>query len=73
MVCDTLWPLLGNAFLVLFCLFLADDRPPANPKKKKKDKPNPAISYLQNIGGGLSVVALIDLFFFPQFYWYGVS
>jgi|ERR1700692_569195 len=42
--------------------------------RKGKPKPrNQGIVYLEGIGGGLSLLALWDMFRFPQFYWYGVG
>lgn len=40
--------------------------------RRDKDT-NPAINYLRNVGGGLSVLGLIGILPFPEFYWWCVG
>src|SRR5579862_8857536 len=41
--------------------------------RKKPRTTHAAVDYLRNIGGGLSLLGLIGIFPFPQFYWWGVG
>ncbi len=40
---------------------------------KRQSAPSPAVEYLRNIGGGLSLLGIIGLFPSPDFYWVGVG
>jgi len=46
---------------------------PSVPARKRRPKENPAVAYLNRIGGGLSLVSVVSTFQFPSLYWYSVG
>jgi hypothetical protein len=46
--------------------------PKPAPKPEEKRSIPKWVLYIRNTGGGLAVVSLFPLFWFPEFYWYGV-
>ncbi len=62
----------------------SEQQPPSNPpsdmpakemdSRKESHKKHPAVTYLESIGGGLSLLGMVSAFpQFTEFYWYGIS
>jgi len=47
--------------------------PKATPRSEERQSVPKWVLYIRNTGGGLAVVSLFPLIWFPEFYWYGVG